>query len=138
MKADVAIATDDIGRTVAEASHFEGVGYDGLWTAETQRDPFLPLMVAAEHTSRIDVGTSIAVAFARSPMTLAQLSHDLQRYSKGRFILGLGSQVKPHIERRFSMPWSQPAARMRELISAMRAIWAAWNDGGPLDFRGDF
>jgi probable F420-dependent oxidoreductase len=84
------------------------------------------------------VGTSIAVAFARNPMNLANLAHDLQNYTQGRFILGLGSQIKPHIERRFSMPWSHPAPRMREMISAIRAIWAAWDDGEPLDFRGDF
>jgi probable F420-dependent oxidoreductase len=95
-------------------------------------------MPAAEQTERIELGTAIAVAFARSPMQLAYTAHDLQAYSDGRFILGLGSQVKPHIERRFSMPWSHPAPRMREFIMAMRAIWSAWNAGTKLDFRGDF
>jgi probable F420-dependent oxidoreductase len=89
-------------------------------------------------TESITIGTSIAIGFARSPMTLAASGYDLARYSKGRFVLGLGSQIKPHIERRFSMPWSHPAARMRELILAMRAIWATWQDGAKLDFRGDF
>ncbi len=116
----------------------EAAGYDGVWVAETSHDPFLPLAVAAEHTERIELGTSIAVAFARSPMTLAATANDLQRFSKGRFILGLGSQIKPHIEKRFSMPWSHPAARMREFVLAMRAIWACWNEGEPLKFRGEF
>ena len=101
-------------------------------------DPFFPLLLAAEHTERIELMTSIAVAFARSPMNLANLSNDLQAYSKGRFILGLGSQIKPHIAKRFSMPWSRPAARMREFIQAMRAIWACWYEGEKLDFRGEF
>jgi probable F420-dependent oxidoreductase len=95
-------------------------------------------VLAAEHTERMGLGTAIAVAFARSPMQLAYTAHDLQGYSDGRFILGLGSQVKPHVERRFSMPWSHPAPRMREFIMAMRAIWSAWNGGAKLSFRGDF
>ena len=95
-------------------------------------------MLAAEHTGEIELGTSIAVAFARNPMLLANLAWDLQSYSGGRFILGLGSQIKPHITKRFSMPWSQPAARMRELILAIRAIWDAWLTGDRLEFRGEF
>ena len=91
-------------------------------------DPFLPLAIAAEHTERIELGTGIAVAFARTPMVTAYTANDLQQMSKGRFILGLGSQIKPHIEKRFSMPWSHPGARMREYILAMQAIWASWND----------
>ncbi len=122
----------------ASAAEQEAAGYSGLWTAETSRDPFLPLLIAAEHTSTIEIGTSIAVAFARSPMTLANTANDLQEYSGGRFILGLGSQIKPHITKRFSMEWSKPAARMRELILAMHAIWDTWNDGVKLDFRGEF
>jgi len=121
-----------------EARRHEKAGYDGLWSSESAHDPFLPLVLAAEHTERIELGTAIAVAFARTPMQLAYTAHDLQAYSGGRFILGLGSQVKPHIERRFSMPWSHPAPRMREFIMAMRAIWSAWNDGTRLSFRGDF
>jgi probable F420-dependent oxidoreductase len=123
---------------IDEARRHEKAGYDGLWSSESAHDPFLPLMLAAEHTERITLGTGIAVAFARSPMQVAYTAHDLQAYSAGRFILGLGSQVKPHVERRFSMPWSQPALRMREFIMAMRAIWAAWDAGTKLDFRGDF
>src|SRR6476620_11634532 len=122
----------------AAAKGQEDVGYDGIWSAETSHDPFYPLLVAAEHTEKIELGTGIAVAFARSPMTLANTAWDLQGYSDGRFILGLGSQVKAHIEKRFSMPWSHPAARMREFVLAMRAIWANWQDGTPLRFEGEF
>jgi probable F420-dependent oxidoreductase len=122
----------------ALARQAEDFGYDGIWAAETGHDPFLPLAVAASSTERIQLGTSIAVAFARNPMNLAMLSNDLQELSQGRFILGLGSQIKAHITRRFSMPWSHPAPRMRELILAIRAIWAAWADDSKLDFKGDF
>ncbi len=124
---------------VAEAARrLEEAGYSGAWTAETSRDPFLPHMVAAEHTERIELGTSIAVAFARNPMLLAHLGNDLHHYSRGRFILGLGTQIRPHITKRFSMEWSRPAARMREMVEAIRAIWECWNGGGPLSFRGEF
>jgi len=120
------------------ARKLEDAGYDGAWTAETNHDPFLPHVLAATATERLELGTGIAVAFARNPMTLAQTAWDLQALSKGRFLLGLGSQIKPHITKRFSMPWSHPAARMRELVLAMRAIWDAWEGGSRLDFRGDF
>ena len=121
-----------------KARELEAQGFDGLVTAEMSSDPFLPLLLAAEHSERIELMTSIAVAFSRNPMILANLSNDLQAYSKGRFLLGIGSQIAPHITRRFSMPWSHPAARMREYIQAMRAIWDCWYHGAPLDFRGDF
>lgn len=121
----------------ALAKEHETAGYDGFWTAETSHDPFLPLLLAGEHTETIELGTSIAVAFARNPMTLANTGYDLHAYT-GRFILGLGSQIKPHITKRFSMEWSKPAARMREMILAIRAIWDCWNNGTKLDFRGDF
>jgi len=137
MKVDGGISFDT-ANSAQSARDAEAAGYDGAWTAETSHDPFLACLLAAEHTERIEVGTAIAVAFARSPMTLANTANDLQAFSQGRFVLGLGSQIKPHIEKRFSMPWSQPAARMREFVSAMRAIWGAWNDGTKLDFRGDF
>jgi probable F420-dependent oxidoreductase len=120
------------------AREAEAAGYDGIWTAETSHDPFFPLLVAAQNTSRAELGTGIAVAFARNPMNLAQIAWDLQAYSGGRFILGLGSQIKPHITKRFSMPWSHPAPRMREMILAIRHIWACWNEGAKLEFRGDF
>ena len=122
----------------ASAKELEAQGYDGIWSAETSHDPFFPLLLAAQETERVELGTGIAVAFARNPMTLAQIAWDLQAASQGRFILGLGSQIKPHITKRFSMPWSSPAARMREMILAIRAIWASWNDGSKLDFKGDF
>ncbi|MHB1924328.1 MAG: LLM class flavin-dependent oxidoreductase, partial [Acidimicrobiales bacterium] len=117
----------------AAAKRAEEAGYDGAWSAETGHDPFLPLLLAAEHTERLELGTGIAVAFARNPMTLASLANDLNWYSEGRFFLGLGSQIKPHIEKRFSMPWSHPAPRMRELIQAMHANWDSWNEGTTLE-----
>jgi len=116
----------------------EDAGYDGLWAAETSHDPFISLALAAEHTERVELGTSIVVAFGRNPMDLAVTANDMQLLSKGRFILGLGSQIKPHIEKRFSMPWSHPAPRMREFVQAMRAIWDTWNNGTKLEFRGEF
>ncbi len=125
-------------RTISDASGLEAAGYDGAWTAELANDPFLPLVLAAEHTEQIELGTAIAVAFARNPMTLANLGWDLQAWSQGRFILGLGSQIQPHITKRFSMPWSKPAARMGEMIAAIRAIWEAWETGERLSFRGEF
>ncbi len=124
--------------TKANSAAIEAAGYDGLWLGETKHEPFLQLLHAADATSRITIGTGIAIAFARSPMTLANAAYDMAQYSQGRFVLGLGSQIKPHITKRFSMPWSHPAARMREMILAMRAIWATWQTGEPLAFRGDF
>jgi len=138
MKVEGVVMSTDLAAIAQGARELEDLGYDGVLSAEITHDPFLPLVVAAEHTERVDIGTSIAVAFARNPMTLANLGHDLQTYSAGRFRMGLGSQIKPHIEKRFSMPWSHPAARMRELILAMRARWATWNTGAPLEFRGEF
>ncbi|MCV7078115.1 LLM class F420-dependent oxidoreductase [Mycobacterium szulgai] len=130
--------SNQLTRAAQSASILEERGYDGGWTAETSHDPFLPLLLAAEHTSRIDLGTNIAVAFARNPMLVANLGWDLQAYSKGRFILGLGTQIQAHIEKRFSMPWSHPARRMREFVSALHAIWSAWRDGRRLCFEGEF
>jgi probable F420-dependent oxidoreductase len=120
------------------AKALEAAGYDCGATAETKADPFLPLAVASQTTSKLELLTSITVAFARNPMTLAQVGHDLNEASKGRFILGLGTQIAPHITKRFSMPWSSPAPRMREMISAMHAIWDTWYEGKPLDFHGEF
>jgi len=128
----------DLARVPDLAVELERRGYDACWTGEINHDPFLPLLLAAEHTSRLDVGTSIAVAFARNPMTVANVAWDLQTYSQGRFILGLGTQIKPHIEKRFSMPWSHPVARMREFVLALQAIWSAWKDGTRLRFEGEF
>ncbi|MEO7369938.1 MAG: LLM class F420-dependent oxidoreductase [Ilumatobacteraceae bacterium] len=137
MKVDGGVNTD-LDKAAASAAEAEAAGYDGAWSVETAHDPFFPLLLAAEHTERLELGTSIAVAFARNPMILAHIGWDLQSYSKGRFILGLGSQIKPHITKRFSMEWSHPAPRMREMILAIRAIWDTWQNGTPLAFRGDF
>ena len=137
MKVDGGLGTD-LTKVPNAAKELEAAGYSGAWTAETSHDPFFPLLLGAEHTSTLELGTSIAVAFARNPMNLANIGWDLQAYSKGRFMLGLGSQIKPHITKRFSMEWSHPAARMREMILAIRAIWDTWENGTKLDFRGDF
>ena len=137
LKVDGAVSSQ-LANVAQAASKLEGRGYDCCWTAEINHDPFLPLVLAAEHTTRIELGTSIAVAFARNPMTVANIGWDLQAYSDGRFILGLGSQVQPHIEKRFSMPWGQPVRRMREFVLALREIWACWRDGTKLRFEGDF
>jgi len=137
LKVDGGIFTD-LARVPELARELEHQGFDAAWTGEINHDPFFPLLLAAEHTSRLDIGTSIAVAFARNPMTVANVGWDLQTYSQGRFILGLGTQIKPHIERRFSMPWSHPVARMREFVLALHAIWSAWNDGTRLRFEGEF
>lgn len=138
MKFDVTLLSytlNDI-RTVAKAA--EDIGFDGLWLSETNADPFLALTLATEHTSRIELGPGIAVAFPRSPTTLAYLAWDLQRYSNGRFILGLGPQVRAHNERRFGVKWEKPVLKMRETILAMRAIWDCWQNGTPLKFQGEF
>jgi probable F420-dependent oxidoreductase len=137
MKVDGGVSTD-LRKAAVSAQETEAAGYDGAWSVETAHDPFFPLLLAAEHTERLELGTSIAVAFARNPMNLAHIGWDLQSFSKGRFILGLGSQIKPHITKRFSMEWSHPAPRMRELILAIRAIWDTWQNGAPLAFRGEF
>ena len=121
----------------AAARGAEDSGYNGAFTGEVSNDPFLPLAVAAAATERITLGTSIAVAFARSPMALAYTAYDLQRFSRGRFMLGLGSQVRAHITRRFSMPWGRPAAQMREFILVMCAAWESWSRGEPLRFEGE-
>jgi probable F420-dependent oxidoreductase len=141
MKLDTGFGVGKLGQfdeIVAHVKRAEEVGFDGLWSNETRHDPFLPLVVAAQHTQHIQLGTSIAVAFARSPMSLAQTAWDLQRLSNGRFLLGLGTQVKAHIERRFGMTWDKPVERLREYILAMRDIWRCWQTGERLNFRGDF
>jgi len=137
VKLDVS-ARGPLREAAREARRLEHAGYDGIWAAETSHDPFLPATMAAAATETVDIGTGIAIAFARNPMGLATLGHDLQVLSEGRFILGLGSQVQAHIERRFSMSWSKPAERMREMVEAIRSIWACWNEGVPLSFEGQF
>src|SRR5579863_9897338 len=116
----------------------EAAGYDTLVTDERVHDPFVRAAVVADHTNRAEIMTGIAVAFARTPMTLALAAHDLNVLAKGRFHLGLGSQVRAHIQRRYSMPWSHPARRMKEMIEALHAIWDCWYDGKPLRFEGEF
>ena len=138
MKIDGGIGTSNITKAAEAAARQEAAGYDGLWTAETNHDPFLPLAVAATATERVELGTSIAVAFGRNPMLLANIGWDMQQLSQGRFVLGLGSQIKPHITKRFSMEWSKPAARMREMVEAIHAIWNTWLTGERLSFDGDF
>lgn len=130
--------TGPLEKTKETAARLEADGYDGLWLGETKHEPFLQLLQAAQSTSRMTIGTSIAIAFARNPMTLANAGFDMARYTQGRFVLGLGSQVRSHIERRFSMQWSHPAARMREFVQALKAIWLAWQEDTTLDFQGSF
>lgn len=128
----------DLDMAPLAIAELERRGYDAAFSAEINNDPFFPLVLAAEHSEHIALSTSISVAFARNPMTTANLAWDLNQYSRGRFTLGLGSQIKQHITRRFSMPWSHPAARMREFIQAMRAIWSCWETGERLQFEGEF
>ena len=137
MKLDVNIAIDDLRDVAALARDAEALGFDGLWTAETKHDPFLPLALAAEHTSRATLGTAIAVAFPRSPTVVAHTAWDLQAASGGRLVLGLGTQVKGHNERRFSVKWTAPGPRLREYVLALRAIWECWQTGTPVNFRGE-
>jgi probable F420-dependent oxidoreductase len=137
MLLDASLLSTGIDDVPATARDLEARGYAGLWSSEADHDPFLPLVAAGLATERLQVGTAIAVAFARSPMTVAMTAHDLQRYTRGRFLLGLGSQVRAHVERRFSMPWSPPVARMREYVAALRAIWSAWQEGTRLRFDGE-
>jgi probable F420-dependent oxidoreductase len=140
MKLDAVLAIDaahlrDVARIVQAA---EEIGFAGLWTPETQHNSFFPLLIAAEHSRRIELGTAVTIAFPRSPMVMAQNAWDLQALTGGRFILGLGTQVKAHIERRYGMAWDAPVARLRDYIGALRAIWQAWQTGGKLNYAGQF
>ena len=138
MKVDTGGYTKTVVQARDAGRSAEADGFDGWWAVETQNDAFLGAALAAERTEQVEIGTGIAVAFARNPMVVAGMANDVQIASEGRFLLGLGSQIKPHITKRFSMEWSHPAPRMREFIAAVRAIWTAWEDGSELDFRGDF
>lgn len=133
--ADLSFGFEDIG---TRAAHLEAAGYDGLWSTEVGHDPLVVLAAAAAATERVTLGTGILVAFGRSPMVTATMANDVQLLSRGRLLLGLGSQIKPHIEKRYSMPWSHPAARMREYVQALHAIWDSWYHDAPLRFRGEF
>lgn len=134
----LAAVIGELGDIPDRTRQAEALGLSGIFTAEINNDPFLPALLAAEHSRNLEIMTSIAVAFARNPMTMANTAYDLQAYSAGRFTLGIGSQVSAHITRRLSMPWSHPAARMREFIGAMRAIWRCWLEGEKLSFEGEF
>ncbi len=138
MKIDTNIVAGSLHEVPALAQAAEAMGFDGIWSSETSHDPFLISALVAEHTKRASLGTAIAVAFPRSPGTLAYLAWDLAALSNGRFILGLGTQVKAHIERRFGVKWESPVAKLREVILGMRALWDTWQNGTRLNFRGQF
>ena len=138
IKIDCSMITRDPAEASKTGKELENLGYDGAYTFEGPHEPFLPLAAAALATERLELLTSIAVAFSRNPMTLANLGYDLQLMSKGRFTLGIGSQIKPHIEKRYSMPWSSPANRMKEMVDAIKAIWGCWHEGKDLNFKGEF
>jgi probable F420-dependent oxidoreductase len=138
MKVDAGGYPASVEEAAQGAVRAEAAGFDGFWAPETQLDPFIACAVAAERTSRVELSTAIVVAFGRSPTTVALQANDIQALSGGRFSVGLGSQIKPHITKRYSMPWSHPAPRMREFVLAVRAIWKSWETGDKLDFRGDF
>jgi probable F420-dependent oxidoreductase len=136
MKVDTTLPLD-LAQVPEAAQRAEALGYDGVFTPETGHDPFLPLAIAAEHTDRLDLGTAVAIAFPRSPMATAQIAWDLQKYSRGRFHVGLGTQVKGHIVRRYGMDWAPPGPRMRDYVLMMRAIWDSWQNGTRPAFEGE-
>jgi probable F420-dependent oxidoreductase len=139
MLLDASLPSVGLSEIPVIASAAEEIGFDALWTSETQHDPFLPCALIAEHTRKIQFGTAIAVSFARSPANLAYSAWDLAAQSGGRFIMGLGTQVKAHIERRFGMPWpNSVTAKLREQILAIRALWDCWQNGTKLNFRGEY
>jgi probable F420-dependent oxidoreductase len=138
MLIDASLAAASLMEIPVHASAAEALGFDGVWSSETQHDPFLPLALVAEHTLRLQFGTAVAISFARSPTVLAHTAWDLAESSGGRFLLGLGTQVRAHIERRFGMPWpASPVGQLREYIAGLRAIWATWQTGEHLNLRGD-
>ncbi|MET4697966.1 putative F420-dependent oxidoreductase [Constrictibacter sp. MBR-5] len=137
MRISTGLPQGDLRKTVEAAKRIEAAGYDAVATQENRHDPFLPLAAAAVSTERLGLATSVAIAFPRSPMVVANACWDLQETSRGRFTLGLGSQVKGHNERRFGIPWSPPAPRMKEYVEALRAIWTCWRTGGELNYQGE-
>lgn len=137
MRVATTVPQDDLRKVKAAAHGVERDGYHIVTTMENKHDPFLPLAIAAVETERVELATAIAISFSRSPMVAANLSWDLNEASRGRFILGLGTQIKAHNERRFSVPWTPPAPRMREYIQALKAIWRCWRHGEKLGFEGD-
>jgi probable F420-dependent oxidoreductase len=139
MKFDATLPPTGLKDVPAIASAAEEIGFDTLWTQETQHDPFLPCALIAEHTTRLNVGTGIAVSFARSPANIAYTAWDLAAQSRGRFLLGLGTQVKAHIERRFGQPWPESVTgKLREQIQVIRAFWDCWQNGTRLNYRGEY
>src|SRR5262245_13608839 len=140
MKLDALLAVDAAHMRDAAgiARAAEAIGFAGLWSVDTKHNSFFPLLIAAEHSARIELGTAVAIAFPRSPMVTAQIAWDLQALSGGRFILGLGTQVKAHIERRYGMAWDAPVAKLRDYLGALRAIWGAWQRGTKLDYQSRF
>ncbi|MBI5287528.1 MAG: TIGR03617 family F420-dependent LLM class oxidoreductase [Chloroflexi bacterium] len=138
MKLETMVSTTDLRQAAEDAKRAEALGYDGVLTPETGHDPFFPLVVAGEHTTKLTLGTAVAIAFPRSPMVTAQMAWDLQKFTNGRFLLGLGTQVKSHNVRRYGAPWpSPPGPRLREYIVMLRAIWDSWQRGAKADFRGE-
>ena len=138
MKLDSLMTAQSLDEAIAIAREAEEMGFDGVWSMENQHDPFLSLAVSATSTTRLKLGTAIALAFPRSPMSFAYTAWDLQRASNGRFVLGLGTQVKGHNQRRYSVKWESPGPKLREIVLALRAIWDCWQNGAKLDFQGDF
>ncbi len=138
MRLDANIVADDLQPVPHLARAAEALGAAGLWFNEIAHDPFLGSALAAEHTTRVAIGTAIALAFVRSPTSLAYLAWDLARLSGGRFVLGLGTQVRAHVERRFGMPWEHPADRLRDVVGAVRAVWQSWRERTPLRYQGPF
>jgi probable F420-dependent oxidoreductase len=138
MKIDTVLPLDDLAKVPEQARRIEALGYDGAVTPETGHDPFLPHVLAAEHTERIGLGTAVAIAFPRSPMAVAQMCWDIQKQSKGRFHVGLGTQVKGHVVRRYGMDWYPPGPRMRDYILMMRAVWDSWQNGTRPAFEGEY
>ncbi len=138
MLLDASLPPTALDRVPQLAAAAEQLGFAALWSTETQHDPFLPLALAVQHTGRLHLGTAVALAFTRSPVTLAYTAWDLAQASRGRFILGLGTQVRAHVMRRFGMPWPEsPAGKLREVVEAIRAAWRSWQFGEPLNYRGD-
>ena len=138
MKVEYTLASKTLEGVIAEAKRAEALGYDGVSSGETSHDPFFRLVLAGEHTSRLTLCTSVLIAFPRSPMVVAYEAWDVQEFTKGRLLLGLRTQIKAHIERRFSVAWDSPGPRLREYIAALRHIWDCWQNGTKLDFAGDF
>ena len=138
MKLDTVLMVSNLRYASAAAQAAEACGFDALWSAETTHDPFYPLLLAAEHTERVQLGTAIAVAFPRSPMIMANIGWDLAQYTNGRFVMGLGTQIRAHNEKRFSVPYDKPGPKLRDMILAMRAIWDCWQNGTKLRYEGEY